>query len=108
MANTQMSLSHSRYLQCYLKIPTSMLLCGLGMQQYAMHNATIQKTTFFELGVYVLTFFNNAGFRLTLDNLSHVRGCTFTFSSLIAFTSELNVDEISKGYREIVMGALSS
>ena len=25
--------------------------CGLGMQQYAMHNATIQKTTFFELGV---------------------------------------------------------
>ena len=32
---------------------TSMVLCGLGMQQCAMHNATIQKTTFFELGVYV-------------------------------------------------------
>ena len=31
-----------------------MVLCGLGMQQYAMHNATIQKTTFFELGVYSL------------------------------------------------------
>ena len=30
-----------------------MVLCGLGMQQYAMHNATIQKTTFFELGVYL-------------------------------------------------------
>ena len=29
-----------------------MVLCGLGMQQYAMHNATIQKATFFELGVY--------------------------------------------------------
>ena len=29
-----------------------MVLCGLGMQQYAMHNATIQKTTFSELGVY--------------------------------------------------------
>ena len=28
-----------------------MVLCGLGIQQYAMHNATIQKTTFFELGV---------------------------------------------------------
>ena len=28
-----------------------MVLCGLDMQQYAMHNATIQKTTFFELGV---------------------------------------------------------
>ena len=28
-----------------------MVLCGLGMQQYAMHNATIQKTTFFEFGV---------------------------------------------------------
>ena len=28
-----------------------MVLCGLGMQQYIMHNATIQKTTFFELGV---------------------------------------------------------
>ena len=31
-----------------------MVFCGLGMQQYAMHNATIQKTTFFELGVYPL------------------------------------------------------
>ena len=29
-----------------------MVLCGLGMQQYAMHYAAIQKTTFFELGVY--------------------------------------------------------
>ena len=29
-----------------------MVLCGLRMQQYAMHNATIQKTAFFELGVY--------------------------------------------------------
>ena len=34
------------------KFVTSMVLCGLGMQQCAMHNATIQKTTFFELGVY--------------------------------------------------------
>ena len=33
-------------------IVTSMVLCGLGMQQYAMHNATIQKTTVFELGEY--------------------------------------------------------
>ena len=32
------------------KFVTSMVLCGLGMQQYTMHNATIQKTTFFELG----------------------------------------------------------
>ena len=54
MATTRMSLSHSRYLQCYLKFVTSMMLCGLGMQQYTMHNATIQKTTFFELGVYTL------------------------------------------------------
>ena len=30
-----------------------MVRCGLGMQQYAMHNATIQKTTlFFEFGVF--------------------------------------------------------
>ena len=35
------------------KFVTSMVLCGLGMQQCAMHNATIQKTTFFELGVYI-------------------------------------------------------
>ena len=27
------------------------MLCDVGMQQCAMHNATIQKTTFFELGV---------------------------------------------------------
>ena len=33
------------------KFVTSMVLCVLGMQQCAMHNATIQKTTFFELGV---------------------------------------------------------
>ena len=25
---------------------------GIGMKQCAMHSATIQKTTFFELGVY--------------------------------------------------------
>ena len=30
------------------------MLCGLGMQQYAMHSATIQKTTFFELGVFII------------------------------------------------------
>ena len=29
-----------------------MVLCGLGMQQCAMQNATIQKTTFSELGPY--------------------------------------------------------
>ena len=34
------------------KFVTSMVLCGLGMQQCTMHNAAIQKTTFFELGVY--------------------------------------------------------
>ena len=34
------------------KFVTSMVLCSLGMQQRAMHNVTIQKTTFFELGVY--------------------------------------------------------
>ena len=28
-----------------------MVRCGLGMQQCAMHNATIQNTNFFELGV---------------------------------------------------------
>ena len=33
-----------------------MVLCSLGMQQYLMHNATIQKTTFFELGVYTSIF----------------------------------------------------
>ena len=33
---------------------TSMVLCGLGMQQCAMHNETIQKTTSFELGVYLI------------------------------------------------------
>ena len=32
---------------------TSMVFCGLGMQQCAMHNATIQKTTFFELDVFI-------------------------------------------------------
>ena len=30
-----------------------MVRCGLGMQQCAMHNATIQKATFLELGVYM-------------------------------------------------------
>ena len=30
-----------------------MVFCSQGMQQYVMHNATIQKTTFFELRVYM-------------------------------------------------------
>ena len=53
MANTRMSLSHSRYLQCYLKIRYIHDALRLGMQQCAMHNATIQKTTCFELDVYI-------------------------------------------------------
>ena len=36
------------------KFVTSIVDCGLGMQQCAMHNTTIQKTTFFELDVYKL------------------------------------------------------
>ena len=51
MANTRMSLSHSKYLQRYLKTRYIHGVCGLGMQQYAMQNPTIQKTNFFELGV---------------------------------------------------------
>ena len=35
------------------KFVTSRVRCGLGMQQCTMHSATIQKTTYFELGVYV-------------------------------------------------------
>ena len=31
------------------------MLCSLGMQQYAMHNATIQKTALFKLGVLLNT-----------------------------------------------------
>ena len=47
-----MSLSHSRQLQCYLKI---CYIHGALRSGYAtMHNATIQKTTFFELDVYIL------------------------------------------------------
>ena len=36
------------------KFFTSMVLCVLGMQQYAMHNATNEKTTFFESGVIII------------------------------------------------------
>ena len=36
------------------KFVTSTVLCDLGMQQCAMHNASTQKTTFFELGVYMV------------------------------------------------------
>ena len=49
MATARMSLSHSRQLQCYLKIR---YIHGALRSGYAtMHNATIQNTTFFELGV---------------------------------------------------------
>ena len=44
-----------------------MVLCGLGMQQCAMHNATVQKTTFFELGVYIDNQINHIE-RLTFEN----------------------------------------
>ena len=51
MANTQMSLSHSRYLHCYLKIR---YIHGALRSGYAtIRNATIQKTTFFELSIYI-------------------------------------------------------
>ena len=43
-----------------------MVLCGLGMQQYAMHNATIQKTTFFELGVYNVSNLEKETLRTTI------------------------------------------
>ena len=36
------------------KFITSMVLCGLGMQQCAIYNAAIQKTTFFNLGVQLV------------------------------------------------------
>ena len=49
MANARTSLSYSRQLQCYLKIR---YIHGALRSGYAtMHNATIQKATFFELGV---------------------------------------------------------
>ena len=49
MANTRMSLSHSGHLQCYLKI--RYIHDALRSGYATMHNATIQKRTFFELGV---------------------------------------------------------
>ena len=39
------------------KFVRSMVLCGLGMQHFAMHNATIQKTTVFELGLYLYLYY---------------------------------------------------
>ena len=33
-----------------------MVRCSQGMQQSAMHSATIQRTTFFELGVYLMIY----------------------------------------------------
>ena len=39
------------------KFVTFMVICGLSMQQCAMYNAAIQKTTFFELGVYLNILF---------------------------------------------------
>ena len=50
-SNVELNVLRSWHATMY-KFVTSMVLCGLGMQQCAMHNATIQKTTFFELGVY--------------------------------------------------------
>ena len=51
MANTRMSLPHSRHLQCYLKIR---YIHGALRSGYAtMRDATIQKTTFFEIAVSV-------------------------------------------------------
>ena len=38
------------------KFVTSMVRCGLGMQQCAMHSATIRKTTFFKFGVYSICY----------------------------------------------------
>ena len=54
MATTRMSQFHGKQLQCYLKIR---YIHGALRSGYAtMHNATIQKTTFFGLGVYNFVF----------------------------------------------------
>ena len=42
---------------------TSMVLCGLGIKECAMHNTTIQKTTFFELGVFTYLLLLNRRYR---------------------------------------------
>ena len=55
-----------------------MVLCGLGMQQCAMHNATIQKTTFFELSVY-----RQEGFFETAKNLHISLGMQLVHDLLI-------------------------
>ena len=49
-SNVEHNALRSWYATMY-KFVTSMVFCGLVMQQCAMHNATIQKTTFFEIGV---------------------------------------------------------
>ena len=42
------------------KFVTSMVRCGLGRQQCPMHNATIQKTIFFELDVSLIELYDLA------------------------------------------------
>ena len=52
-------MDHNALRSCHAtmyKFVTSMVHCGLGMQQCAMHNATIQKITLFELSVYVCMY----------------------------------------------------
>ena len=52
------NVEHNALRSCHAtmyRFVTSMVLRGLGMQQCAVHNATTQKTTFFEFGLY--TFF---------------------------------------------------
>ena len=61
IAITRMSLSISMHLQCYLKI--RFIHCALRSGYATMHNVTIQKTAFFELGenivVALLAFFKH-------------------------------------------------
>ena len=49
-SNVDHDVLRSWYATMY-KFVTSIVRCGLGMQQCAMHNATIQKTTFSELDI---------------------------------------------------------
>ena len=78
------------------KFVTSMVLCGLGMQQCAMHNATIQKTTFFELGVYYENKFEEckANMKSTWGLLSEVLNSKKSKSRLSTSFISVNISLI--------------
>ena len=72
-----------------------MVRCGLGMQKCAMLNATIQKTTCFELGVYSQTY---SRIYVTMPNYLYLDTTSYKYSIELFNVLHTDLNELSSHF----------